>query len=572
MVASIPASRIVSVTPSVVSAGGTGLDLSGLILSSSARVPIGAVQSFAGADSVGAFFGLASLEYQLATRYFKGYDGAPITPAAILFAQYATSAVPAYLKGGSVGALTIAALQALAGTLSLTIDGVVVVSAAIDLSTANSFSAAAALITAGLGYSDGDMTVSTNSGSPTISVTAVVAGAVAVGDTIAGAGIPAGARVLAQISGAAGGVGVYTLTANASATATGVDAKVGGVVASYDSTWQSFVVTSGLAGAASSITVAVVDAFATGLALTGATGAIVSGGANAATPAVAMTAVIAQTQNFASFMTAFKPSTDDMVAFAAWNTGLANRYVYVMWDDNAALTTADDSATALGRIKVANYAAVLPLFDPVDGYNKAAAVMGIFASIDFGATNGRVNLALRSQTGLLAGVTSAPIADQLLANGCSYYGSYATAAQGFIFFYNGAVTGPFKWSDTLVNEIWLTNSFQLALLELLVTVTSIPYNDVGYALIETAMQGPIDEAVKFGAIQSGVTLSPTEIAAVNSAAGAKVSDTIATRGWYLQVQPASPAVRAARGSPPILFWYTDGGSVQKIALNSIEVQ
>ena len=572
MVASIPASRIVSVTPSVVSAGGTGLDLSGLILSSSSRVPIGTVQSFGGADSVGAFFGLSSLEYQLAIKYFAGYDGAPISPAALLFAQYPATAVSAYLKGGPVGGLTIAALQALSGVLSLTIDGEPVVSAAIDLSTASSFSAAAALITAGLGYSDGDMTVSTTSGSPTISVTAVVAGAVAVGDAVAGAGIPAGARVLSQVSGAPGGIGVYTISANASATATGVDVKFGGVVASYDSTWQSFVITSGLAGAASSITVAATDAFATALGLTAATGAIVSTGADVATPAGVMAAVVAQTQDFASFMTAFKPSDDDMVAFAEWNNGLANRYVYVLWDDNAALTTTDDSATALGRIKAANYAATLPMFDPIDGYNNAAAIMGIFASIDFTATNGRVNLALRSQSGLSAGVTNALIADQLLANGCNFYGAYATAAQGFVFFYDGGVTGPFKWSDTLVNEIWITNNFQLALMELLTAATSIPYNDAGYALIEASLQGPIDEAVNFGAIQPGVALSPSQIAAVNASAGAKVSDTIATRGWYLQVQPATPEVRAARGSPPILFWYTDGGSVQKIALNSAEVQ
>jgi hypothetical protein len=173
---------------------------------------------------------------------------------------------------------------------------------------------------------------------------------------------------------------------------------------------------------------------------------------------------------------------------------------------------------------------------------------------------------------LLAGVTSAPIADQLIANGCNFYGAYATAAQGFVFFYPGSVTGPFEWADTLVNQIWMTNAFQLALMELLTNVTSIPYNDAGYALIEAALLDPIDAAVNFGAIQGGVTLSALEAAQINNAAGAKVADTISLRGWYLQVQPASPEVRAARGSPPINFWYTDGGSVQRIALNSAGVQ
>ncbi len=572
MVASIPASRIVSVTPSVVSAGGTGLDLSGLVLSSSTRVPVGVVQSFGGADSVGAFFGLGSPEYQLALRYFAGYDNSPIKPAAMLFAQYNVAAVPAYLRGGSLAAMTLAQLQAIApGTLTLTIDGNAVTSGAIDLSTAVSFSAAAALITTALAASDGHVTASTTSGSPSLDVTAVVSGAVAVGDTVAGAGIPAGTKIIAEGTGT-GGVGTYTMSNNATATASGVSVNVGGVVVAYDSTWKAFVVTSGLSGAASSITVATVDAFATAVKLTAAAGAVVSPGADIATPAAAMANVIAQTQDFASFMTAFLPSADDMVAFAAWNNAEANRYTYVQWDSDAALTTTDFSATAWGRIVAAAYAATLPFYDPIDGANKAAAIMGIFASIDFTRAKGRVNLALRSQAGLSAGVTNALISDQLLANGVNYYGAYATAAQGFVFFYDGAVSGPFKWADTLVNQIWMTNAFQLTLMELLTNVTSIPYNDAGSALIEQALQGPIDDAVSFGAIQPGVNLSPLQVAEVNTAAGADVAGTIEFRGWYLQVGQATPQVRAARGSPPINFWYADGGSVQRIALNSAEVQ
>jgi hypothetical protein len=38
------------------------------------------------------------------------------------------------------------------------------------------------------------------------------------------------------------------------------------------------------------------------------------------------------------------------------------------------------------------------------------------------------------------------------------------------------------------------------------------------------------------------------------------------------IQPATAQVRAARGSPPIIFFYTDGQSVQSLALTSTEIQ
>jgi hypothetical protein len=50
----IPASQIVNVIPSVVSAGGNALQLSGLFLTPSPRVPIGQVPSFATATDVAA--------------------------------------------------------------------------------------------------------------------------------------------------------------------------------------------------------------------------------------------------------------------------------------------------------------------------------------------------------------------------------------------------------------------------------------------------------------------------------------------------------------------------------------
>jgi hypothetical protein len=570
MTVSIPASAIVSVTPNVIDAGGTGLDLSGLVLTNSNRVPFGTVQAFVSPTSVADFFGGSSAEAAFAVRYFAGYDGSPVKPAQLLFCQYAAVAVPGYLRGASLKGMTLAQLQAIAGTITLTIDGTAVTSGAINLSGATSFSNAATIIQTALAHADAHVTAAIAT-TGIMTVSAVADGALAVGQVITGTNVPAGTTISALGSGT-GGTGTYTVSPAPGVAVSSTAITAGATTVAFDSVSNGFVITGGTPGDGFDVSAAADGAASTPLKLTAATGAVTSAGGAASTPGGAMDVVVADTQDFATFTTLFKPATNDMVSFAAWNNGKSNRYVYVLWDNNAALTTNDDSATALGLIVAAGYSATLPIYEPVDGAYKAAFAMGWAASIDFTRVNGRTNLAFRSQAGLIAGVTNQQIAEQLIANGCNFYGSYATANDQFVFFYPGQATGAFDWADSLINEIWMTNAFQLALMSLLTSIPSIPYNSQGYALIEAALADPINAAVSFGAIRAGVPLSALQAAEVNNAAGARVADTISSRGWYLQVSPASAEVRAARGSPPITFWYTDGQSVQKINLNSVEVQ
>ncbi|MDW7571590.1 hypothetical protein RZN32_30670, partial [Klebsiella pneumoniae] len=43
-------------------------------------------------------------------------------------------------------------------------------------------------------------------------------------------------------------------------------------------------------------------------------------------------------------------------------------------------------------------------------------------------------------------------------------------------------------------------------------------------------------------------------------------------GYHISLGPLTPAMRAARTPPPVYFWYTDGGIIQGITVNSTEVQ
>ena len=91
-------------------------------------------------------------------------------------------------------------------------------------------------------------------------------------------------------------------------------------------------------------------------------------------------------------------------------------------------------------------------------------------------------------------------------------------------------------------------------------------------MVDASCQVPIQAATNFGAIRPGVAPSTLEIAEMNNAAGIDISSIMSTRGWYLQINPASAQTRGLRQSPPCTFWYMDGGSIQALFISSVEVQ
>lgn len=491
---SIPASDIVNVQPGVVGAGGSAFDLNGLILTADTSVPIGAVMSFANGDDVDAFFGATAPEAIYAGNYFLSYVNATKTPGALLFAQYPTASVSAYVRGGSVAGLTLTQLQALSGTLIVTVDGVVKTSSAINLSAATSFSNAATIIAAGF-------------------------------------------------------------------------TSLGGTV-SYDSQRAAFKITSSTTGATSTMSF-VSGTLAVGLNMTAATGAVTSQGAVAGAPATNMQGIVQVSQNWAAFMTTFEPVTADKVAFAAWTSSKNNRYAYVAWDTDAQAIV-QNSTTCFGAlVKAAGYSGIMSIYkDP----QVSAFVLGIAASLDFARTNGRTTFMFRSQSGLTATVTDETTGDTLTANGYSFYGAWASRNNGWTFLANGQISGPFLWADAYFNQMWLNDSLQVAGMDLLTQVDSVPYNPAGDALVEQTYMDPINAALNFGAIRTGVTLSSLQAAEINNAAGITIAPTLQTRGWYFQRGPATAAIRVARGPTADTLWYTDGGAVQSLSLASLDVQ
>lgn len=504
----IPASRIVKVNPAVISGGGNPLAMNGLFLTENTAMPTASVFNFASVAAVAAFFGPASAEAAQAAIYFAGYTSSQVKPGGMLFAPFNLAARAAFLQSASLAGLTLTQLQALDGTLIITVDGSVETSAAINLAGATSFSNAATLIQAGF--------------------------------TTPG----------------------FTVT--------------------WNPVSSSFIFTNTLTGPTSTI------GFASGtisaaLNLTSANGAFISQGAVIDTPATAMANAIAQSQNWATFTTLWEPTLTDKENFAIWSNGQDDRYLYVAWDSDVNASV-QGNQTCFGAVAtVAEYNGVAAVSgDPALAastgvtlaalaLNLATFVCGAVASINFAGVNGRTTLAFLSSGSISPTCASDQIAQNLLANGYSFYGSYATANQGFIFLYNGQMFGVWKWINSYVQQIYLNSQFQLALMTLITQIGSVSYTPSGFGLLRNALQDPIAAALAFGTIRTGVTLSAEQIAVVNQASGVNAASVIQTQGYYLQILDPGAQVRANRGTPIVNFWYADGDDVQQITMDSTDI-
>lgn len=566
----IPQSAIVNITPNVLGTGGSGLDLVGLLLSTSERVPIGTVQAFANNTDVGDYFGPASSEAAAAAIYFGGFDNSNTKPGSVLYAQYNTDDVEAFLRGGSLAGMTLTQLQAVNATLNVTIDGVLK-TGTVNLSAATSFSNAALLIADALGLvGEQTATFTASIAATTMTVTAVATGALAVGEVVQGSGVTSGTYITALGSGT-GGTGTYTVSHTQTVGSEAMTADSPAVA--FDAVTSAFIIYSGTDGASSTITYGTGTA-ATNLKLTLVTGAVTSQGAVVAAPIAFMNAIAGVTQAWATYALLFDPDNGgnaNKLLFAQWTDQQNDRYAFSCWDTDATPFVTNPATSSLGYlIAQAGYSGTMVFASP--DFNLAVFACGVAASVDFAQTNGRTTFAFRQQGGLAATCTTQSAMNNLIANGYNFYGAYGTARSVNTYLYDGQISGDFAWGDSFINQIWLNNSFQETLTDLLLVAKSIPYNAAGNAQIAAALADDINAGLNFGAFRAGVILSSSQAAQVNAAAGVNISDTLFIQGWYLQILAASPTVRAARGSPPMTFWYMDGESVQKINMTSVNVQ
>jgi len=603
----IPAGQIVSVVPSVLNAGGVGLDLLGLLITYDNHIPIDQVYSFPDLTSVQSFFGPTSYISMLAGTYFLADINATKRPGALLMAVWTGGGhwLPAWLRSAQLPAMTLPQLQATQAnsTITLMMDGVSLTSQPISLASATSFSMAAQMIGAAIPYY-GQPVITAASGTITGTTLRIIShGAVGagfgVGMPITGPGIPAGTYITAYIASTDNWLtGTFTINRTLNIT-TPITIKAYINCCTWDSATFQFMIAVAPFQSPNTDTTTRVPTMshltgwsgnlATQIGLSQSTGARLQpmgtswtpGGRPLDTVASMMDNILKLTQNWASFTTDIDIDTLANSGnyykqqFAAWTNLQQNNYLYVSWDLDRSPTVSPNAQSSLGRILNTNLTSgTVPISSTsvTNGRNLAMFTMGTIAAIDFNRLNGRKTLAFRGQTGIVPEVTSGAVASNLESNFYNYYGIWTTANDLFRFLYPGLVSGPYRWIDSYVNQIWMNNAFQLALMDLLTQAGSIPYNQVGYTMIKAACQDVINRAVNFGAIRIGVVLSQAQVAEVNTMAGVEIDRILQSNGYYLQVLDPPPEVRVSRGTPPMTFWYMDGGSIQRLTLASVMVQ
>lgn len=505
---SIPASADVSIIPSVQGTGGNPLVLNGVIGTLSTRVPIGTVPFFAGLQAVQNFFGVNSIEAQMAAIYFSGFTGATVLPQSVAFAQYNEAAVGGYLRSGP--GLTLAAIQALTGVLTITIDATPYTTASINLASATSFSNAATLIQAAL-------------------VTAGATGVTCTYDAILGEFV-----ILSATTGSTSSVGFATgsLAAPMKFTAaTGAVLSPGAAIA----TPAGFI------------------AMVQGQTLNWAGFTTTFDPDNGAAGGPVKVA-------FAQAINAVSPAGDEAFFYAAEDTDITVTQGAAP-TSFAVLTSALNGRYAIYTPTTATYGL------------QAAFALGCAASTNWAAPNGRITYKFRNNPNLTPVVSDLTIASNLDANGYNYYAAVATRNQSFQYNRQGSVSGAWDWMDEYVDQIYLNSQLQLALLTFATSMSFMPYVDPTYAQIRGALKGPITEALNNGSIVKGVTLSGAQVQAlIQATGGVDISSTLFAQGWYLQILDPGATARGQRKTPNMTFWYTDGGSIQQINMASIDIQ
>lgn len=301
------------------------------------------------------------------------------------------------------------------------------------------------------------------------------------------------------------------------------------------------------------------------------------------TPTTAMNHAAAISRAWVTFSTTFEPSLADKKLFAEWVSAQNQRYAYVAWDTDA-LAIASGTGVTFGEVaRALAYDTVLPISGDAAAAiaqgstlaqvtrDAAAFICGVVAATDYTRKDGRVTACFRTQAGLLPTVIDNQNALNLAANGYSFYGQFANSVNVKNFFSDGKVSGKWNFLDSFAGQVYLNTNLQTAIVSLMIAVNSLPYNQAGYSLARAAMNDPISAAKNAGIIRTGVSLSASQIAQINQTAGQDISSDLVNNGFFLQILDPGAQARAARGTPIVNLWYTDGGAIQSISLASINV-
>ncbi len=348
--------------------------------------------------------------------------------------------------------------------------------------------------------------------------------------------------------------------------ASALQTAITGVTVNYNSTLDSYIITSSTTGETSSVD-NVVDGTQTPAALLGLTakkGAVISKGSKGLNASELMGEITKIDQNWVSFTTIEEPNEKDALEFAKWANGTNSEYLFVAYTSDKNNLNPSASSGLTKSLIDGNYEGVVLCYD---GIEEAILVMTIAASIDWNRNNGLVTFAFKSQSGLTPSVVDESTAENCKKLHVNFYGKWATRNDDFIYLYDGSmIGGQFGYIDAYIGNLWLRNTLQASIMNGLNNVGRVPYSNPGYTQIRAWCIDPINRALNNGVIDPGVSLSESQKAQLINEIGKDVSSEIFTKGYYLMVADPGAQARVNRDTPLLGLWYTYGGSVHRVDL------
>lgn len=247
---------------------------------------------------------------------------------------------------------------------------------------------------------------------------------------------------------------------------------------------------------------------ATKLGWTVATNAIFAGGVTAQVALDAVQKSIAITDNFASLLFIDDLDQTETTSVATYIDSLNVRFMFL-----EGVTRANAAVWSAAMITLAGLG--LTLMDAVAYPTQwpDQIPMTILAATDYNKRNGVQSYMYRQLQNLTPLVTDDANSDALDALRVNYYGQTATAGQQISFYQRGKLMGlPTDPVDMNVyaNEIWLKDYAGAQIMALQLSVSRVPANDTGRAMILAQLQTPIDAALFNGVISVGKTLTSTQ--------------------------------------------------------------
>ena len=240
----------------------------------------------------------------------------------------------------------------------------------------------------------------------------------------------------------------------------------------------------------------------------GAIGAILSNGSDVESGVEALRETTLLSNNFYSFcfLTDVSSNLEDI---AEWVDAQNVRY---MWSLAVSAETASATASALAN------------FDGVGltlGEDVVYLPMAIASAINYELPNASVDFMYQQGSGISTIVADEEEQKAYDAIRVNYYGSTQQAGSLVSFYQDGKLLGSISSMGIFVNEAWLKDALFTNLLNLRMSLDSLPANDTGLAYVKVAMQEIIEKAQNNGVISAGKTLDATQKVYITQITGDK---------------------------------------------------